>query len=72
MVQAGRHHAQREAGVKLDSLGVVGGGGAWQARLQHRQHLFQTILLPHHQHWDQQGQRQAGTGTSYGTRCVLT
>lgn len=71
MVQTGRHHAEREARVELDSLGVVCRGGAGQAVLQHRQHLVQAVFLPHHQHRDQQGQGQAGTGASYGTRRVL-
>ena len=72
MLQTGQHHAEREAGVELDGLGVVGGGGARQAGLQHRQDLEQTVPLPHHQHRHQQGQRQAGTGASDGTRRVLT
>lgn len=72
MLQTGKHHAERKTRVELDSLGVISGGGARQAGLQHWQDLDQIILVPHHQHRDQQGQGQAGTGASYGTCCVLT
>lgn len=72
VLHTGKHHAECQAGVELDSLGVVGGGGAWQAGLQRWQDLSQTVPLPHHQHRDQQRQRQTGTGASDSTRCVLT
>lgn len=72
VVQTGQHHAEREAGVELDGLGIICCGGARQTCLKHRQDLGHAVPLPHHQHRDQQGQCQAGTGASYGTRCVLT
>lgn len=71
VLQTGQHHSQSKTGVELDRLGVVCCGRTWQARSQCREHLDQSVPLPHHQHRNQQGQSQAGAGASDGARCVL-
>lgn len=71
-MHAAHDHAEGQARVELDGLGVFSRRGAWQASLQHRQDLFQTVLSPSRQTRDQKGERKTGAGASDDTGGVLT
>lgn len=71
-MRTAHHHAESQAWMELDGLGVFSCGGAWQASLQRRQDLQQAVLSPGRQIRYQKGERKAGAGASDDTGGVLT